>query len=115
MPTATVHIDSVGGYAGITRCYRLDPPARIDGREHEFVAVSITPRYLQVAAEVRVYAANESGAAWGPTLAKRAGSRVLHEDYTPGDTVYEDGIFWLALNDLGGYRIGEQPALEVAP
>ena len=115
MPTATVHIDSVGGYAGITRCYRLDPPARIGGREHEYVTISITPRYASVAAEVRVYPALETGASASPSLAKRAGSRVLHDDYAPGDPVYEDGIYWLALNDLGGYRIGEQPILEVTP
>lgn len=107
MATATVHISTVGGYAGVSRCYRLDPPARIDGRDCEFVTISITSRYQQVAPEVRVYPATETGAPVGPILAKRAGSLVLHDDYTPGDETYEDGVRWLALQNLGGYQIVE--------
>lgn len=105
MPTARVHIDSVDGYAGVTRCYRLDPPARIDGRDHEYVTISTTPRYATVAAEARLYPSDEFGTPVGPTLAKRPGSFVLHDDYAPGDAAYEDGVRALALTLLGGYEV----------
>lgn len=105
MPTATVHIAEVGGYAGPTRCYRLSTPVTLGGKASEYVSICVTPTSGTVAAEVRVYPAGPTGAAAGMVLAKRAGSFALHDDYTPGDVAYEDGVRRLALGLLGGYEV----------
>lgn len=110
MATATLHLESVGGFAGVACCYRLDPPAQLDGREREYVTLSITPKQGAVPAEIRLYPATVTGSGASLTLAKRVGSFALRDDYTPGDAVYEDGIRALSLMLLGGYVIEPQDA-----
>lgn len=107
MATATLHIAGVGGYAGRTTCWRLDPPVSIDGRDYEYVAQSITQRYDRIAARIRVYPATETAAGALPVLAEVVGSLALRDDYTPGDTAYEDGVRALSLQLLGGYEVVE--------
>ncbi|MGV9540942.1 hypothetical protein ACWDSF_06415 [Nocardia beijingensis] len=102
MPTATVHIDDVGGYAGRARCFKLDPP--YEGHAYATVCVqpSFGPHQLP---EVVVYPAGDSGAAAERSLKRRPGSYVLHE---PADTDEKfDGACWLSLLMLGqpGYEI----------
>ena len=105
MPIATLHIAEVGGYAGRTVCWRLDPPVRIDGRDYEYVSQSITERYDRVPARIRVYPATETAAGALPVLAEVVGSFALRDDYLPGDQAYEDGIRAWSLGMLGGYEI----------
>ncbi len=107
MATATLHLPEVPGYAGISVCWKLDPPAPLGRGSHEFVVQSITESFGPVPARIRVYAATESGAAAGFTLAEMVGSFALRDDYTPGDKAYEDGIRWLSLQHLGGYEVAQ--------
>lgn len=105
MATATVHIAEVGGCAGPARCYRLDPPARLNGAEYDYVTIWVQPAYAHQNAEVVVVPADETGASAIRSLRPQGGSVTLHDDYTPGDTVYEDGVRWLALRMLGDYQV----------
>jgi hypothetical protein len=97
MPTAEVHIPEVGGYFGVARCYRLDPPRLFDGVERDHVTVVVQPRIGQQAPEVRVYPATETGACATPQLLRRVGS------FTPEEPLDIEGCRWLALQLLGGY------------
>ncbi|MGW4325466.1 hypothetical protein ACWEKR_06195 [Nocardia sp. NPDC004573] len=105
MATATLHIDNVGGWAGPARCYRLDPPVRIAGVDHEYVTVWLLEAQRHQNAEVNVVAAGETGASAYPSLHRRGGSYVLHEDPVTPEQI--EGAFWLALLMLGGYEIAQ--------
>ncbi|MGV9818435.1 hypothetical protein [Nocardia xishanensis] len=102
MATATVHMDAVGGYAGVARCFHLDPP--FDG--HEYVTVSVTPEFGGVVRpEVAVFPAVETGACAELSLMRRPGSFVLHDNPDTPERI--DGAYWLSLQLLGGYEIVE--------
>lgn len=105
MPTAEVVVEQVDGYVGPARCYRLDPPVVIEGREYEHVTVVVQPPFAHQAAETKVYPAHKSGAAATLQLTRRVGSHTLRDDYRPGDVAYEDGVRALALILLGGYQV----------
>lgn len=107
MPTATVHIAEVGGYAGRARCFAVDPPYN----GHEYVTVCAQPAFgPHQLPEVTVFPATESGACAETTLKRRPGSFVLHK------AVETDAEFdwqcWLALLMLGqpGYELQLLPA-----
>lgn len=104
MATATVHINQVGGFAGPARCYRLDPPARLNGHDHEYVTVWIQAALGHQNAEVVTIAATETGASAYPSVRRQGGSMTLHA--TPDTPEYLEGAYWLALRGLGGYEIG---------
>ena len=101
-----MYLESVGGFAGPARCYAVDPPYQ----GHDYVTVWVQPPMGHQLAEVCAVPAHESGAATGQSLMRRPGSTPLHEDYVPGDEVYEDGVRALALMLLGGYAIEPQDA-----
>lgn len=106
MATATVHIESVGGYAGPSRCFAIDPP--FEG--YSFVTVCATPGFGGVVRpKADVFPADETGACADPSrsLIARPGSFILHDEPTDPDKI--DGAYWLALQLLGGYEI-TQPA-----
>ncbi|MBF6301154.1 hypothetical protein IU459_26950 [Nocardia amamiensis] len=105
MATATLHIADVGGYAGPARCYRLDPPARIGGIQHQYVTAWISRAAHHQNAEVNVVAACETGSSAYTSLHRRGGSFVLHEDPVTPEQV--EGAYWLALLMLGGYEIAQ--------
>jgi hypothetical protein len=107
MATATLHIGDVGGFPSTARCYRLDPPARIAGGDHEFVTAWITAAARHQDAEINVIAAVETGASAHPSLQRRAGSYVLQENPETAEQI--EGAFWLALLMLGGYEIQATP------
>lgn len=102
MATATTHIESAPGYAGFTRVFHLDPPVQFDDGPAAYVAVSITPAFGAMSAEVRTYAATANGAVRGHTMHRRPGSFPLFE--TPTDEAYIRGCWFLALQMLGGYQ-----------
>lgn len=103
MPTATLHIDNLVGYAGHTRCYRIDPPRAFgDEIEHEYVAISVSPPTEWTDAEVVLIAATETGASAYPSIRRRIGS------FTPDGDPFEspdhlEGCFVWALSSIGGY------------
>jgi len=101
MATATVHLNNVGGYFGVARCFRLDPPRVISGTECEYVTVAVQPRIGQQSPEVRVYPATDDGTCITPQLHRRTGS------FTPDEPVDIDGCYWLALLMLGGYELDQ--------
>lgn len=103
MATATFHADKVRTHSGPAKVWRLDPPARIDGQEHEFVCIWIDSGGKHQSPEVVTVAATESGAAIGGSIRRRAGSFTLQGD--PDSPEYVDGCHWLALQLLGGYEI----------
>ncbi|WP_280317313.1 hypothetical protein [Nocardia wallacei] len=100
MPTATVHIESVDGFAGPARCFRVDPPYQ----GHDYVTVWAQRAFgIHQGPEVALVPATETGAAAGPTLMRRPGSFVLHDDPDTPERI--DGAYWLALLMLGGYEV----------
>lgn len=106
MPTATLHLDNVRGYAGPTRCYRLSQPHSFGGGTvSQYAIVCIQPPFPHQAATATVFPGTETGACVERSLRQRGGSFTLHDDYKPGDPVYQDGVCWMALQMLGGYDI----------
>lgn len=103
MATATFHMDKTSVHSGPGRVWRLDPPIRIDGHEHEYVCIWIDQGGKHQAPEVVTVAATESGAAAGTSVRRRAGSFTLQGD--PDSPEYVDGCHWLSLQLLGGYEI----------
>lgn len=103
MAKATLHLDNVGGHAAPARVWRLDPPAQINGQQHEFVAIWIIPGAGYQDPEVVTVAATETGAIAGRSVQRRAGSYVLPGN--PDTLDYVNGAHWLALQLLGGYEI----------
>ncbi|MGW4719808.1 hypothetical protein [Nocardia sp. NPDC004260] len=109
MATATIHLESVGGFAGRARCFAVDPP--YEG--HSYVTIWAQPAFgIYQRAEVAAVPATETGAAAEPSLIRRPGSFVLHK---AADTDEEfDWQCWLALQMLGqpGYELQapEEPA-----
>ncbi|MBF6328720.1 hypothetical protein [Nocardia transvalensis] len=102
MPTATVHIESVDGYAGTARCFRIDPPFD----NHTYVTVCLTPSYGDIVRpEAQVFLGTETGACAELSLTRRPGSFVLHHEPDTPDRI--DGAYWTALQLLGGYQITE--------
>lgn len=103
MATATFHADKVNTHSGPAKVWRLDPPVRIDGHDHEFVCIWIDRGSKHQSPEVIAVPSTESGAAVGRSVQRRAGSFVLHTD--PDSPDYVTGAHWLALQLLGGYTI----------
>lgn len=103
MPIATLHIDNLGGWAGYTRTYKLDPPRYFDGRLVEYVSICIIPRAAHSDGEVIVVAATEQGVPLDGVVRRRAGSFVLEGN--PDNPAYIEGCFVWALASIGGYEI----------
>lgn len=100
MATATVHIESVGGFAGTARCFAIDPP--YEG--HSFVTICVTPGYGPVVRpRAEVFPARDSGAGAELSLMARPGSFVLHDEPDTAERI--EGAYWWALLMLGGYEI----------
>lgn len=109
MPTATVHIKELGGFAGPARCFALDPP--YEG--HGYATAWVQPGFGNYQRpEVAIVPATETGAAAEISLMRRPGSFVLH-DY-PETAEQLDGAYWLALLMLGqpGYELQPADAVE---
>lgn len=107
MPTAVVHIAEVGGFAGPARCFAVDPP--YEGSQ--YVTVWVQPSFGEFQLpEVAVIPATETGASSEPSLKRRPGSFILHDNPDTPERI--NGAFWMALLMLGGYDIGQPP---VAP
>lgn len=105
MPTATVQVAEVGGFAGRARCYAIDPP--FEG--HAFVTLCVIPGFgASVRPKVEVFPAVETGACAEPSLTARPGSFTLHDEPDTDDRV--EGAYALALLLLGGYRVAVQDA-----
>ncbi|WP_280393365.1 hypothetical protein [Nocardia wallacei] len=106
MPTATVHLAEVDGYAGRARCFAIDPPYQ----GHGYVTVCVEPAFGDVILpEAKVYPATETGACAERSLKRRPGSVVLHDEATT-----DDGFTyacWLVLLMLGqpGYELQAAP------
>ena len=103
MPTARVHIDNLGGWAGYTRVYRLDPPHYFGAQLAEYVSICIVPGGRHADSEVMVVAATEQGVSVDGTMRRRAGSFVLDRTADTPDSI--EGCFTQALTTLG-YEIG---------
>lgn len=99
MPTATVQVETVGGYPGVARCYKVDPPYQGSDYVTAWVQPSFGKHQLP---EVGVVPAVESGACAEPSMKRRPGSFVLHDSPDTAEKI--DGAFWLALLMLGGYE-----------
>lgn len=100
MATATVHIAEVGGFAGVARCFAIDPP--YEGYSH--VTLAAVPGYGRlVRPKVDIFPADATGACVETSLMARGGSFTLHDE--PDTTERIDGAYWLALQLLGGYDI----------
>lgn len=117
MPTATVYIESVEGFAGPARCFELDPPLRIGTIEREYVTIWVQAGYGQYTKpEVCLVPATPSGAAAPvipgapPTLMRHPGSFVMHDEPDAPDKI--DGAYAFALLMLGGYTIAEPEPLD---
>lgn len=105
MATATVQVASVGGYAGATRCFKIDPPFR----GHEYVSICATTSFGDIVGpKAEVFPADESGACTETSLKSRPGSFNLHDE--PDTPERLDGAYWMALQLLGGYQIAPQDA-----
>ena len=103
MPKAYVVADNLGGWPGKARLYKLDPPARIAGGEHEHVVIYQQPRFAHQNGELGVVPATEHGAAKTNSVRRQGGSFTLHDDYDPSNSDYVEGAYWMALQMLGGY------------
>ncbi|CAM3954196.1 hypothetical protein NONI108955_01320 [Nocardia ninae] len=106
MAYAVLHADDLGGYIGPARCYRLDPPVRLGGTDHEYVTVWVQPGLPHQQAEVGVVAATSTGACATWSMLRQPGSFVLHGD--PDTDDYLDGCYTMALGLLG-YQLGDAP------
>ncbi|WP_069166803.1 hypothetical protein [Nocardia altamirensis] len=106
MAHAALHVDNLGGYIGPARCYKLDPPIRLDGIDCEYVTVWIQPRLPHQQAEVGVVAATVTGACATMSVMRQPGSFVLHGD--PDNDDYLEGCYTMALGLLG-YQLGDTP------
>ena len=105
MATATVHIETVGGFPGPARCFKVDPPFA----GSDYVTVWAQPRFGQhTEPEAGVIPATETGACAEQSVKRRAGSFVLHDN--PDTPERFDGACWFALLAAGGYEITEAPA-----
>lgn len=105
MATATVHIENVGGFAGQARCFAVDPPVH----GSSYITICLTPSFGEVVKpEVAVFPATETGACAEPSLMRRAGGFVLHDE--PDSPERVEGAYWLALQLLGGYQLELQDA-----
>lgn len=103
MATATVHIENLTGFAGLARCYEIDPPYR----GHGYVTIVVTPSYGQVVGpRADIFPATASGSSAEPSLKARGGSCNLHDE--PDTTDRIEGAFAYALLGLGGYLIEVQ-------
>lgn len=71
MPTARVHLESVGGFNGDARCFELDPPF-VDpdtGQQIQYVVVDVIKAYRGHSfSQAIVFAANEHGRPLGPSM-----------------------------------------------
>lgn len=103
MATATLHIDNLGGWAGYTRTYKLDPPRYFGGQICEYVSICIIPGSAHCDGEVMVVAATERGVSLDGTVRRRIGSFVLEGN--PESPAYIEGCFAWALASIGGYEI----------
>jgi hypothetical protein len=100
MATATVHIESVGGFAGPARCFKVDPPFM----GSDYVTIWAQTGFGEhTLPEACVVPATETGACAERSLKRRPGSFVLHDDPDTPERV--DGAYWMALLMLGGYEI----------
>lgn len=97
-----MQVESVGGYAGAARCFRLVPP--FNG--HSYVTICVTPSFgPAVGPEVGVFPAEERGACVLPSMKRHPGSFVLHDE--PDSPEKLDGAYAFALLMIGDYRIGD--------
>jgi hypothetical protein len=81
MATATVHLASVGGFAGIARCFALSEPYVDSGGSFNYLTLWVQPSFGKVVGpEVVIIPATETGAAAEPSLKRRPGSFVLHDE-----------------------------------
>lgn len=103
MSTASLHIDNLGGWAGYTRCYKIDPPRYFDAHKCEYISVCIVRGGRHADSEVVVVAATEQGVSLDGTVRRRVGSFVLEGD--PDNPAYIEGCFAWALASIGGYEI----------
>lgn len=105
MPTATVHLDDVGGYAGRARCFAISPPYE----DHNYVTVWVQPGFGNyMRPEAAAVPATETGAPAEMSLMRRPGSFVLHDEVQTDEQFV--GACWLALQMLGGYTIAPTDA-----
>ncbi|MFI6168855.1 hypothetical protein ACIBCN_18890 [Nocardia sp. NPDC051052] len=108
MPTATLHIADVGGFAGPARTYKLEPAVTIDGIEIRYVTLWIQKGYAHQLPEIVLIPADEQGDSINLSLKRFPGSLVLRE--LPDTPEHMDGIYWSALKVLGDYDF---PALPI--
>ncbi len=81
MATATVHLASVGGYAGYARCFKLSEPYVDSGGSFDYLTLWVQPSFGEVVGpEVVIVPATETGAAAERSLKRRPGSFVLHDE-----------------------------------
>ena len=100
MATATVQVESVGGYAAQARCFALDPP--YDG--YPYVTICVAPSFGEtVKPRCDIYPGTPSGACAERSLMARGGSFTLHDE--PNTPERLEGAYWLALMMLGGYQV----------
>lgn len=105
VPTATVHLPTVDGYAGPARCFAVDPPYL----GHSYVTVWAQPSFgPSVGPEACLIPAGETGAAatlpdGSRSLKRHPGSYVLHDE--PDTPQRLDGAYAFALLMLGGYTV----------
>lgn len=109
--TAAVHIPHIEGHPGFARTFKLSHPLP-DG--HQFVTIWVQPSFGNaVGPEVVIIPATESGACAEPSIKRRPGSFVMHEeplavDATGNGSRVEhviDGAYRMALMMLGGYGL----------
>jgi hypothetical protein len=92
-----VHIDSVGGFPGPARCFKVDPPYH----GADYVTVWAQPSFgKHQEPEVGLVPATETGACVELSVKRRAGSYVLPHEPDTQERI--DGAHWLALV-MAGY------------
>lgn len=94
MNTATVHIETVTGFSGDARCFRLDPPLfdPDDGVSYEYVTVEILPGHARHHTDHGyLYGAHENGAINNPRMQVKA----LASYCNPWQTTFS-GVLWVA-------------------
>lgn len=96
MGKAYLHMRDIHGVGGNARCYRVEPPVELGGREYDYVLIKVQQPWHHVEAKVHVFPANEHGRQDQRTSKEYAGSHVAKGNPF-SDPAHMEGCYWFAL------------------
>lgn len=99
MLTATLHLEEVGGFPGPARTYKLSEPKDFGTTRTDYVTVWFQKGFKFQDPEVGLVPATETGACAEPSMRRRPGSFVLHDNPETPEQI--EGAYLYALWSLG--------------